>query len=127
LRTYAFRKQVLTGFEGHNLLLAPFCPEKFARMEIRQGWVNQRSRNLPAPVANFVARTARLEAAFLAIPVSGRKFPAIRLQQTAVANGLALRIELGEEVIGLVIPNSSANVRIETAKSNELTPEVTRV
>jgi hypothetical protein len=127
LRTYAFRKQVLTGFDDRNLLLAPFCPEKFARMEVRQGHVNRHSRNLSAPVTNFVARGACLEVAFLALPVSGREFPALRLQQMAAVDGLSLKIDLGGELVGLVIPHSSSEVIIETTKSDKVTPEATCV
>jgi hypothetical protein len=127
LKTYVFRKQVLTGFDDRNLLLAPFCPEKFVHMEVRQGDVNQQSRNLPAPVANFVARGTRLEAAFLVMPVSGRDFPALRLWQAGEVDGMSLKIELGTEVIGLVIPTLSSDVRIETTKSTEFAPEATCV
>jgi hypothetical protein len=111
LRSDALHKQVLTGFDDRNLLLAPFCPETFARMEVRQGHVNQQSRNLRAPVASFVARGTRSELAFLAMPVNGREFPNLRLRQTAEADGVSLRIELGTEVIELVVPHSSSEVR----------------
>ena len=123
LRTSANPEQVLTGFDDGNLLLAPFCAEKFARMDVRQGHVNQQSRNLPAPVANFVARGARLEAAFLVMPVSGREFPALRLQQTTEVDGVSLTIGLRGEVIRLIIPNSASEVRIETNTLNEVMSE----
>jgi hypothetical protein len=127
LRTYAFRKQVLTGFNDRNLLLAPFRPEKFARMEVRQGRVNQQSQNLRAPVVHFVAQGACQEVAFLAMPVIGREFPALRLQQTANIDGMSLKIEMGGEVVGLVIPNSSSEVRIEYISSSKPTPEASCV
>jgi len=127
LRTSALGKQAFTGFGDHNLLLAPFCPERFAHMEVRQGHVNQRSRDLSAPVTSFVARGTCLNVAFIAMPVNGHELPSLRLQQTEDAGGLSLKIELETETVELMIPNSSSEVRIKAAKSTGLKSEVTYV
>ncbi len=62
------RNCLLTGFDDHNLLLAPFQPQLFAPVEIVQRHINQNSRNVPAPVGRFTALAADVTTAFLFLP-----------------------------------------------------------
>jgi hypothetical protein len=120
------RSRLLTGFDDRNLLLAPFGPQLFAPVEITQGHINQRGRDIPSPVGRFTARAADLMAVFLLLPVSAREFPTVDLQQTMDADSLSLRIHTKQEDVRLRIKPAS-EVEFSIAAATESISEVTHL
>jgi hypothetical protein len=108
LRADASRKRLLTGFDDRNLMLMPFQPERFQRLDVVQRHINQRGRNMLAPVGDYAARAADMVAAFLLLPVSGTEFPNIDLQQTSDTRCVSLDIHIDGESIHVVIPDLRA-------------------
>ncbi len=119
-------RRVLTGFDDHNLLVAPFQPQTFTPVEIVQRHINQNSRNVPAPVSRFAATGKDMTTAFLFLPVDHRKFPTMELQQSTDTNGLSLRIRTEREDIRVLIKLSSLEVVFSTTAAKSVR-EVTRV
>ena len=109
------RSRLLTGFEDHNLFVAPFQPQLFSPVEITEGHVNKKSRNVPASVSRFVTRATDRIAAFLFLPVNSREFPSVELQQSTDTDNLSLRIRVEGKDVRVLIKPSSEVVITETA------------
>jgi hypothetical protein len=64
-------KSVLTAFPENNLLLQPAGSRRLDSMEIAEGTINIRSRNMPAPVIHYLRRGNSLTQAYLLLPIAG--------------------------------------------------------
>jgi hypothetical protein len=109
LQADASRKRLLTGFDDRNLMLMPFQPDRFHRLDIVERHINRGGRNILAPVGDYAARAADMVVAFLFLPVSGTEFPRVELQQTSDARSVSLEVRTEEESIHLVIPDSRSS------------------
>jgi hypothetical protein len=105
LRVNDSRKRLLTGFDDRNLMVAPFQPERFQRLDVVERHISRRGRNILAPVGDYAARAADMVAAFLFLPVSSTEFPSIELQQTSDTRGVSLDVRTEEESVHLDIPD----------------------
>jgi hypothetical protein len=127
VKTDAPRKRLLTGFDNRNLLLMPFKPELFAQMEVNQHYINNRGRNILAPVVDFVANASDMMAAFLLLPVSGVVFPDIELAQTDDAGGVTLEVHSENESTRLFIRPVAAAGGANREATNVPTVAITQI
>lgn len=87
------KKTAFTGFPEKNLLLLPATTKSLNGFELRNGTMNQRSRDLAAPVVVYTGHGKSFTQAFLLAPVAGEKPADIRLEQTSKNGVLRVRID----------------------------------
>jgi hypothetical protein len=98
------QKSFRTMFAGQNVLVMPASADSFDAGDVSRGWINRRSKCLPAPVANYRVRKSSSVSAFCLFPVAGRKGSTARVQQIVQRKNIQISAIFQRKSIRVAIP-----------------------
>jgi Heparinase II/III-like protein len=124
LRVNRNRKSVQTASSGQNVLVMPASPDSFDACEIGEGWINQRSKSLRAPVARYRTRGSSIVCAFCLFPDTGKEVVKVSVQQIVKGKTILIDAVFRSKSVRVQLPRWKGSTATLSGKTPNTVVEV---